>query len=104
MEHMLTYGPVPWALDHSVRPRHCLDFSALDDKAARAVRTELRVLELLFLFLSLASPALGALLLERASALLLDASTLLWLLSGAFVLAATVRSARRWSDTNGAYA
>jgi hypothetical protein len=88
---VLTARAVPWALYHSARPRHA---ASAPDKPAHelaAARSELRALELLALALALASPALGAVLLQHVSALVLGPAALSWFSTGLFVLATAVR-------------
>ncbi|TFK26929.1 hypothetical protein FA15DRAFT_754625 [Coprinopsis marcescibilis] len=95
---------IPWALYQKARPRkRGLPFppSPTDSPEVRYLRlaeTELRHLELLFLFLTLISPFLGAFLLRYGTAAVLGPEAVSWFSTGLFVFATGMRPWRHLVD------
>jgi hypothetical protein len=80
---------VPWSLYTSARSRRLLKEPA-SLEAARAA-SELQTLEIIFLICSLASPALGAALLQRISKAAFGTEVISWFSTGVFILATGIR-------------
>ncbi|EAU87403.2 hypothetical protein CC1G_02162 [Coprinopsis cinerea okayama7 len=95
---------IPWTLYQKARPRRRglpLPPASTDSpktRYAHLAATELRRLELFFLFLTLVSPFLGALLLRYGTASVLGDAAVSWFSTGLFVLATGMRPWRHLVD------
>jgi len=86
---------VPWRLYHSSRPRrpspHIPAARKADDHHVRLARSELRLHELFYLMLTLASPFLGAFMLRKVVATVTGNDSMSWFSTNLFVLATCIR-------------
>jgi len=92
---------VPWALYQNARSRRhppylppppsASDASTPEHRYAQAAISELRYIEFFFLFVTVVSPFLGALLLQYATAAVSGPDAISWFSTGLFVLATGMR-------------
>ncbi|KAF9481092.1 hypothetical protein BDN70DRAFT_920097 [Pholiota conissans] len=87
---------IPWTLYQNSRPRRKPSHIAVDEPSpetryAQLAASELQKFEMFFLFLTFASPIIGAMFLRYATELLLGPDAVSWFSTGLFVLATGMR-------------